>query len=510
MTLHWRKRVEYKLLKWQGRFEGTTFDKVFPWSCVAFLWIIFALLALARSRELSQDANLAAIMQSVWLIGEGFTPDASLLGQNYFSLQGGFLIYPITVLTRVFPTAMTLMIIQSGALALTVVPLWRLSRNVAQLRTGASTTILLVYGVFSAVHAVNLAGFHLETLALPLLMAAVYSTYIEKSRRYWIFITLVLLARADLGIAVAGLGILWLLEGKKKIGYQTLSFGLAWSTIFILGVQPLYYAGHFPHVDAFTGYGGNNPFSVVWGIIIHPWSFVTELFSEPNFLVAVSLLAPVLFLPVVAPRYLIPALPLFSLYLTADVPEGELMEASQTVPITVFIFVALVFALAKTGNIVVQRVNVDRAVIGALIFTAAVFFTANSISSPYEEPWSWGRRDPVDIARLEVAEMVPEDAVVRASQKILPLLTERVGLHEFNLPEEYDDRLGGEAVRNVNWFIFDRSEVPRDWNGVDILDFQADIRVGQRFVQVYSNSGIEAYVTPMEAQRQGLNPLTND
>jgi hypothetical protein len=111
---------------------------------------------------------------------------------------------------------------------------------------------------------------------------------------------------------------------------------------------------------------------------------------------------------------------------------------------------------------------------------------------------------------LKVAEMVPEGAVVRASQKILPLLTERIGLLEFNLPAEYDDRLGGEAVRNVNWFIFDRSEVPRDWNGVDILDFQADIRVGQRFVQVYSNSGIEAYVTPSEAQRYGLSPLTNE
>ncbi len=510
MSLHWRKRLEYRLLKWQARFESAAFDRIFPWCFAAVLWIVFALLALARSRELNQDAGLAAIMQSVWLIGEGFTPDASLLGQNYLSLQGGFLIYPIAALTKLFPTAITLIIVQSGALALTVVPLWRMGRNVAQLRTGACTSILLVYGAYSAVHAVNLAGFHLESLALPLLMCAVYSGFRENTTKYWIFVVLALLTRADLGIAIAGLGFLWILEGRKKLGYQTLSIGFAWATIFILGVQPLYNAGHYPHVNAFSDYGHGNPFAIVWGIVIHPWTFVTELFSEANFLVGVSLLAPVLFLPVVAPRYLIPALPLFAIYLTADVQEGELSEASQTIPITIFIFVALVFALAKTGNIVVQRVNVDRTVVGALLFTAAVFFTANSVASPYEEPWSWGRRNPVDIARLEVAEMVPNNAVVRASDKILPLLTERIALLEFTPPAEYDDRLGQEAVRNVNWFIFDRSELPRGWIGVDILDFQADIRVGQRFVQVYSTAGIEAYVTPEEAEKYGLTTISQE
>ena len=510
MTLHWRKRLEYRLLKWQARFESAAFDRFFPWCCVVVLWTIFALLALARSRELSQDAGLAAIMQSVWLIGEGFTPDASLLGQNYLSLQGGYLIYPIAGLTKLFPTAITLIIIQAGALALAVVPLWRMSRNIAHLRTGASTAIIIVYSLYSAVHAVNIAGFHLESLALPLLFSAVYSGFSEKTWRYWILVTIALLTRADLGLAIAGLGILWLLEGKKKVGYQTLSLGVAWATIFILGVQPLYNAVHYPHVVVFSDYGSGNPFSVVWGIIISPLAFLSELFSEANFLVGVSLLAPVLFLPVVAPRYLVPALPLFAMYLTADVQKGELNEASQTIPITVFIFVALIFALAKTGSIIVQRVNVDRAIIGALLFTSVVFFTANSVTSPYEEPWAWGRQNPVDVARLELAELVPDDAVVRASEKMLPLLSERIALLEFSPPSEYDDRLGGDAVRNVNWFIFDRSEVPAGWIGVDILDFQADIRVGQRFVQVYSNAGIEAYVTPAEAERQGLVSLTQE
>ena len=73
--------------------------------------------------------------------------------------------------------------------------------------------------------------------------------------------------------------------------------------------------------------------------------------------------------------------------------------------------------------------------------------------------------------------------------------------------QQYDDRLGNEAVRNVNWFIFDRSEVPIGWTGVDILDFQADLKISQRFVQVYESAGVEVYVTPQEALSLGLEAI---
>ncbi|MEG3586631.1 MAG: DUF2079 domain-containing protein [Actinomycetota bacterium] len=507
MSLHWRKRLEYRLLRWQAKFESAVFDRTFPWIAGSFLWTIFILLALAKSRELSQDSELASVMQSVWLIGEGYSPESSLFGQNYLASQGGFLIYPIAVLTSFLPTAITLITIQSAALAFAIVPLWRLSRDVANLRTGTSTVIIGVYALYSAIHTLNLAGFHLESLAIPALLSAVLCAFTDRKYKYWAMVLFALITRSDLGLLIAGLGALWILEGKKKLGYQTLAAGFSWSMIFILGIQPLYNGGVFPHVDAFSKYGSGNPFSVLWGILIHPVSFATELFSEANFDVAVALLAPVLFLPIVAPRYLLPCLPVFALYLTADVPSGEFAEAGQRVPVTVCMFVALIFAIQKTGRVIVQRVNVDRTVLGALLITAAVFFVANSVTSPYEDPWAWGRRQPVDVARLEVADLIPDDAVVRAAPKMLPLLTERIALWEFELPEEYDDRLGSEAVRNVNWFIFDRSEVPIGWTGVDILDFQADLRISQRFVRVYDKSGIEAYATPQVATSLGLQSI---
>ncbi len=482
MSLPWRKRLDYRLLRWQARFESSGFDRTAPWGFAVALWVVLLLIGLARSRELSEEAGLASAMQTVWLIGNGLTPDSSVLTHNYLWEQAGYLIYPVAWLADLFPTAITLLVIQSGALALGLVPLWRLGRNVVQLRVGASVAIAFTYGVYSALHAVNLAGFHLEVLALPALLWAVYSGLRGTWVRYGVFIAIVLAARADLGIAVAGLGVLWWVEGKRRAGYLTVAAGLGWAALAIWFIQPEYAGGAYPHIEAFGTYGGDNPFEVLWGVVTSPVTFSQELFSENNFATLVTLLAPVLFLPVAAPRYLMPAVPVYCLYLVADVPAGIFDEAGQTIPITAFIFVALTFGLAKTGRVIVQRVNVDRRLVGALVFTAAVFFVRDSVTSPYEQPWDWGRRDGVDETRLAAGELIPEDAVVRAAPKLLPLLTERTGLFQLTLPNDQNadaPALADEAAEGVNWIIFDLSEVP-EWRAED----GGALRVGQFCAQL--------------------------
>jgi Predicted membrane protein (DUF2079) len=509
VSLPWRTRLDYRLLKLQARFEGLAFDRAAPWLFGVAFWLALTLLALARSRELSQDSGLASMMQTVWLIGDGYKPDATLLGGNFLAEQGGFLVYPIAGLASLFPTATTLLALQAGALASGLVPLWRLARNVAHLRIGTTLAISVAYSVYSAVHALNVAGFRTESLALPALIAAVYFGYTERWIRYALAIAVVMTARADLGLAVAGMGGLWFFEGRRRLGLVTGAVGMLWAAVMILVIQPRYGGGDFPYVQAFSDYGGDNPFSVLWGVISRPVSFAQELFSEANFSAIVHLLAPVLFLPVVAPRHLMPAVPLYCLYLVADVPPGELVESGQAVPITAFVFVALIFALAKTGRVVVQLVNVDKRFVVALLLTSSVFFVADSVTSPYAEPWSWGRRDLVDSARLEAAEMIPDDAVVRAAPTLLPLLTERVGLFELDAPPIYDSNVGPTVIEGSNWIVFDRTAVP-GWSSLNMLDFRTAILVTARFEQVYGDrdSEIQVFALPSEVERLGLQPVS--
>jgi uncharacterized membrane protein len=508
MTLPWRKRLEYRLLRWQARLEGTVFNRGAPWLFALSLGVLLLLVALARSRELSEETALAGAMQTVWLIGEGFMPDASLLSHNYLFEQSGFLIYPVALLAKIFPTAITLLVIQCAALALGIVPLWRLARNVVNLRVGSTIAIVVAYGAYSAIHTVNLAGFHLEALALPALLAAVYNGLQERWIRYAILVVIVLAARADLGLAIAGLGAFWRLEGQRKAGYATATVGLGWFIVAVLLIQPAYAGGDFPHVEAFSAYGGDNPFSILWGVITSPVRFVQEVFSQANFQTVVTLLAPVLFLPVAAPRYLLPAVPLFCLYLVADVPSGTLEEAGQLIPITAFVFVALVFGIAKTGRVIVQRVNLDRRLIGALVLTAAVFFARDAITSPYEEPWAWGRQDAVDEGRLQAADLIPDEAVVRAGPKVLPLITERAGLFPLVLPDSPGadaTTLADESAEQVDWIVLDLSEVPSWSAGNEIADRQfCQQLVAKGWVPVARQGGVEVYTFEGIAAIAGL------
>lgn len=455
---------------------------------------VLALLSLARSRELSLDEHMAEPMQALWLIGKGFRPSGSLVGYNLLADQLSIVLYPLAWLTTFLPTATTLLVIQASALAVGVVPLWRLAREVAQLRIGATMAVVLAYGFSSSVHAVALAGFHPEVIALPALLWAVLYGYLGHPVRYWMAVLVVVAVRADLGFVIAGLGALWWLEGKRTRGIRTLLVGLTYAIVALFVVSPMITDGS-PHVAAFAQFGDGTLLDVIWGMLTHPGRLVETMFSESNFRACVALLAPVMFLPLVAPRYLAPAVPLFLLYLLADVPAGQLVEAQQTIPVVAFVFVATIFALARIGRVLVERVNVDRRVVIALVLTAAVFFVRDSPASLYSSPWGWGRRMADDGARLAAAELVPDDAVVRASPTLLPLLTERTGLFELDTSGGYRQERADVAGERVNWIILDRSAAS-EWADLDVAQFTNRLVITYQFEEVFNRDGITVLRLP--------------
>jgi len=158
-----------------------------------------------------------------------------------------------------------------------------------------------------------------------------------------------------------------------------------------------------------------------------------------------------------APRFVMPAVPLYVLYLGADVEEGRLREAAQTVPITVFIFVATVFALERAGTTIVKRVRVERRIILALLLTALIFFVRDAPTSPYFEPWQWAERDEFDQDRIAAIEELPGiDVPVRASPSLLPLLAERVGVFALDTSDDDLEQIVIDATTGVDWLLLDR------------------------------------------------------
>jgi hypothetical protein len=187
--------------------------------------------------------------------------------------------------------------------------------------------------------------------------------------------------------------------------------------------------GEFLFRRAFAPYG-DNAAQVVGHWLAHPFDTLTRLGAHRNFELAIFLFLPLAFLPLIALRYLAPALPWLFLVAMADAPETARRSylLAGAVP---FILIAAAFGLGKLGRPMLERVSVHPRLVAALVAASLVFFIELAPSSPYASPWSWGSRDELDLARAKAVKMVGVDEAVSATPRLQVLLAERTGLYRY-------------------------------------------------------------------------------
>ncbi|HEX2383412.1 MAG TPA: DUF2079 domain-containing protein [Acidimicrobiales bacterium] len=482
----WRRRFESQWLRWGARLENEWTDQWFPWIAGTVLFFLYFTLAEARVRSLDVGADLAAAAQGAWLIAHGHAPDLTVTGSNLLAQHLPVGMYPIGWLTTVLPTIPTLLALQAAGLAYGVVPLWRIARRVADLRAGAALALIVAYGVSPTINNLNLADFHPTAVAVAPLLAATYTALRKQWGYFFLWSLATVIWSAELGLVIAGIGVLVFVLGERGPGTLIVVFGLAWAVVAVLVLEPRFGSTGFIAPGAFRAYG-SNAFSITGGMLIHPNRVLGDLLDEDNIRLIVGLLAPLLFLPVLAPRFLIPAMGLTALFLVADVDVRGNGTHEFGLTLTVFAFVAAAFALNRMGRISIDKILVDRRVLIALSVAAIGFFCIDAVNSPYERPWKWGRQDASDQARHDAVELIGATASVRASPEILPLVAERRDV--YSLSDRPDPAV---ATRDVSKVILDEAEVEQ-WSEAEWHRFGAGMAV-RKFVLVSDHDGVRVYI----------------
>jgi uncharacterized membrane protein len=471
-------------MRWQARLDSDWADRFLPWIGAGLLSLIFFVLAEAKVRSGDASPSLAAAAQGAWLIAHFKAPhltltDTHLLAQH---LPLGF--YPVGWATRFLPTVPTLLGLQAVSLGVGVVPLWRIARDIALLRAGATVALCAAYGLSPTLNNLDLSGFHPAAVAVSPLLGATYLALTGKWRTFAIVSATAVVWSAELGLVIAGLGLLVFLQGERKVGRRTIIAGLAWTIVAVLVIEPRYGSTGFISPGAFRAYG-DNAFSILFGMAGHPFKLLGDLFAEDNVRLIVGLLAPLLFLPVLAPRYLLPAIPLQVLYLVADVPVRGTGTNEYGLPLTVFAFVAATFALQRMGRRSIERVLVDRRVLSALAVGAVGFFLLDAANSPYQRPWEWGRQDATDHSREHAADLALPNDRVRVSASMVVLLAERTILYPLGSAPDATLALDG-----VNRVVIDGADVA--WSTTDWLSFGAGMQSHGYRLQMAEN-GVRVY-----------------
>ncbi|MCB0976596.1 MAG: DUF2079 domain-containing protein [Acidimicrobiales bacterium] len=458
------------MLRVQGRLDSDNADRWLPWLFALLIALAFGLMYGARVRSLDGGSGLAPWLQAAWRRGHG---GAGVPMTGTDPARGTWSIVSEAVLqvTRVVPAESVFVVVQAIALGLAVVPLWRLARREARLRVGASTVIVIAFALAPVMNRAAMGAFHPELLAVPALIAAYDRSCRGQWVRFGLLLVFAVLCRADLGITVAALDALLVVEGKRFPGGAAILCGLAWSATANVAIgrdvphEALTPAGEFLARSAL-------PLAVAPDVFRHPWDTLLDLAAEPSVIFLMVVLAPLLFLPLVAPRRAVLAAPCLVLAMVADravqrtAGQGVLdlsPAAAHIGPAMAFVFVALVYALARIGHQSVTRVNVDHRVLFALLAGVLLLFATESPVSPYEHPWSWGGRDALDGARMQSADLVGHDAAVATSPQVSALLAARAVIVEMPPhPRSFDKKRIERIADEVQAIVLDTSETVDD------------------------------------------------
>lgn len=475
-----RRRWQRTVLRIQGNLDGEHADRLIPWLAAGVLFAVLVAVDVAAIRSLEGGSGLGPWIQAAWGREHGGVVDP-VGGVDPARATLSLVSEPILWLTRVIAPAALFAIVQAGALALAVVPIWRLARSEARLRVGATTAVVAAYAMAPTIHRANLGAFHPEAIAVPALVWAYLHARRENWKRYVALVVLVLACRADLGLTVAALGLVLASRGQRRVGLATAGAGVAWVTAAVIAIDPSTPTGRLTPAGEFVA-RATSPLAVVPRLLTQPFSELGDLLAEPSILFLLVVFAPLLFLPLVAPRMLLAAAPCLVLAMIADRTVQRSAErgvldlspaAAHVAPAAAFVVVALVFALQRVGDESVTRVNVDRRVLLALLAGSALFFVAEAPTSPYQQPWTWGGRDSTAGAVLEAADRIGPDDAVAVSPTATAVVAARARLVEMPAgPVDYTPARIEEVARWADAVLLDTSEVRAA--GADAVWTEAD------------------------------------
>jgi hypothetical protein len=215
-----------------------------------------------------------------------------------------------------------LLVFQTLVLVTGAVPVFLLTRKYLPGWPLLAAIMAGAYLITPGLLGLNIFDFHPIALATPLLLYAVLA--LEYKRYIWFIIACILAAacKEDVPLAVAGLGILVIWKYKlPRLGAVLIVGGLLWSLIAFKVVIPHFYPGLQAN-NFWYRYEelGSSPGVAIGNILLHPWILFTTFITLDRLYYLFGLVRSTGFLAVLAPEWLIPALPSLAVNLLSTDP----------------------------------------------------------------------------------------------------------------------------------------------------------------------------------------------
>lgn len=282
----------------------------------------------------------------------------------------------VWLIFAVFRHPLTLIVLQSLALAVAAYPLARMAERFVG--KPWHLLIALAYLANPMIQNMALFEFHLLPFAIPLLSFALLAYLERRYARYLLFLVLALTVREDVALVALGMGILALVERRSwKWSVVPLVLGAAW--FFAALKLTAFFSGYAQNKFLkYYGWLGTSIGEMVRNSLLRPWEVLRHLFSLSNlgFLAAVFL--PFAYLPLFRLRWLIPAIFVFLELLLVQSSGELLVEIHYPALLIPFFIVATAAAFAvllhPPERGLFRRISSERAM-AIIVFVVVIVYS---------------------------------------------------------------------------------------------------------------------------------------
>ncbi len=348
------------------------------WIVVISGVILFLCSSLKHALFQSTAWDLGIFDQAMYLLSRGQPPISSFTNFHILGDHAALILYPLSLLYRIYPDVHWLLATQAIALAVAALPVYKLSLN-AGLKNDQSLTLAGVYLLYPMVFNLNLFDFHPEVYALPAFFWAILSARTQKIYQFGVSLALILSCKAVLALTVATMGI-WLIAFEKRriYGIVAILSGIIWFIIATQVIIPMIGgegATIARHINRYS-YLGNSFSEIVVNLVTKPQIALGRIFSLGTLEYLALMLFPLIWR--LSPQHvsaLVPAIPAFVMnVLSADGSQRDLLH-QYSLPILPFLMLVVIANLAaRTGWLRSDRQIILWALLGFLMLSRLHFF----------------------------------------------------------------------------------------------------------------------------------------
>lgn len=410
-----------------------------------FFAVIYAAVSLRKHANLGTGMDLVIFDQALRHLAHFQAPIATMkgAGTNIFGDHFHPLIVVLTPLYWLWDDPRVLLIAQGVLLGWAAFVIGRLGQR----HLGAAGVLIAAaFAISQGVQAAMLFDFHEVALGAPLLAYALSAFVDETYARAAILTACLLLVKEDCAFIVAGVGLAFIVRGRRALGVALGALSVAWLLLAVLVIIPRF---NRLHVYLHTQGEGRNPLSLdvvqtLWSSLVYPGTATVTAVVLLLGTAFIALRSPLIWAAVVP--FLVRASSANSNYWIIAYHYRLLSE--------VVLFVAAIDVLRRLSPAWTPlRRRLTLAVIAAAallsLFAGHLSFNALRVTNPR-----------IDAAQRALA-VVPDGARVSADVFLSPQLTRRTDVGQIRPPAWTDD-LG--QTQLVDWLVVDRLTVAYEGN----------------------------------------------